>query len=365
MALSNVFQSIRRGAASIGRAVQAATTQPRTEQGPSPVGAPPGSMFQPATPPVPTEGAPGQPQAAPAAPAPRGFSLPSVGDPPDPGSAQYAGEEGKKRYESDLADYKHKLDIHEAYADLDKVFTELHPDRDFEKEYREQIEMQKQQEKDRPQGNPLARFALALSDFNPAVQQSGRSNLGDYDANIKEQQGQSDKSFSQRMLLRQRMHETAAAEAEKKGNWKKALKEREMLALAKADADALEHKRTMEKEGLKQTGATERAKIRRESAENVAKTRASVIGRSHGLSGGFLKAFEKEAAKQVAKLLGPRDIMKDYDQADIDALTEYLEGIAGMLYDQQNNTDDGGAANDRVHPRKRQQPAPPPQKEEF
>lgn len=366
MALSNIIRGIGHGVASVGRAVQAASqkldqtvagTPAPTAPAPAPAPIPnvtdkSGMAGTPGAQAEPVEGTP-----APTAPAPsKGYSLPDIGPGPDVNAPEYQDEAGKKKYESDFADYEHKQDIHQAFADLDKIYSEAHPQRDFEKEYREQVSMQQEQEAARPRGSNLARAALALGEFNPAMQQSGRSNLAEYNKRIESEAAQSDKSFTQRMVLRQKMHESAAAEAEQTGNWKKALAESEKATLLKADSESLAHKREMAKTELQQEGATSRANIRRDAMESTAKIRARAVGAAHNLSGNFLKQFEKEAAKAVAKLLGPRDLTKEYSPADIDSITTYLEQLAEMFHDQEFGTEDGGANYFKTHPGKRAQP---------
>ena len=347
--ISKILRATGHGVASVGRAVQAAAQKLDTTFQPPPQAAP-----------APAEGAP----AAPAPAASPGFSLPDIGPAPDMNAPDYQGPEGQKKFATDMETYSHKQDIHKAFTDLDKTFTDAHPSRDFAKEYADEVAMQQQHEKERPQGSGLARAALALGDFNPAVQQSGRSNLDTYNKGVGEAQSQSDKSFAQRMMLKQRMHEQAAADAEASGNWKKALAEKEKSALLKADNDALAFKRAKELEGVKQTGAEERAKIRAEAAKKVADTRAHAIGAAHGLSGSFLQTFEKEAAKAVAQFLGPQNLMKEYTPADMDMLTTYVEHIAEMIHDQQY----GQGSSEKymqTHPGKRGKPTAPAAKEKF
>lgn len=355
MGLSNILRGVGHGVASVGRAVQTAS---RRLDGPVPPAAPQAQVGPPAPGyqgPVPDATNPALGEGAPAAPASKGFMLPDLGPAPDPNAPDFQGEEGKKKYEAAVQDYTHKQDIHQAFTDLDKVYSQMDPHRDYEGEYREAVKMQKEHEKSRPEGSPLARFALALGDYNPAVQQSGRSNLDTYNKGIEGDIAQSDKSFSQRMMLRSKMHEAAAADAEAKGNWKKALAEQEKLALLKLDEQKREHGNKMEEIGAAQQGATERARIRRDALENTAKIRARAIGGAHSLSGTFMSQFEKEAAKAVAKLLGPRDLTKEYSPADLDTITNYLENLSEMFHDQQYG--DGSADTHlSTHPNKRRQP---------
>jgi hypothetical protein len=348
--LSNIIRGIGHGVSSVGRAVQAASQKLDQTVAGTPPPAPAPQVGPPAPTPAPE-------------PAPKGFQLPDLGPGPDANAPEYQGDEGKKKYESDLRDYQHKQDIHQAFTDLDKTFTEANPTRDYQKEYQDQVAMLKAHEAERPQGSNLARAALALGDFNPAVQQSGRSNLDTYNANVESDAQRSDASFAQRMMLKQKMHESAAADAAQQGNWKKALAENEKAALLKADTEALQHKYEMEKTTATQTGANERAQIRADAMKKVAQTRAGAIASAHGLSGSFMTTFEKEAAKQVAKLLGPQDLTKEYTQADLDGLTTYLEGIAEMLHDQQYGDGSSGTYLG-THPSKRPKPKPTT-KEQF
>ncbi len=347
MSISSIIRGAGRGVASVGRAVQAASQKLDQAVSPQPAPAP-----APAAAPAPAKGAP------------KGFSLPDLGPAPNPSDPQYQGEEGQKKLAEDLTDYQHKQDIHQAFTDLDKVYAEAHPQRNFQQEYLDEIRMQQEHEKSRPQGSGLARAALALGDFNPAVQQSGRSNLTDYNARVSEAQGESDKGFSQRMTLRLKMHEAAAAEAQTQGNWKKALAENEKAALLAADAATLAHRRDMEKTRAVIEGQNTRANIRADAMERTAKMRAQTIAAGHGLSGSFLSAFEKEAAKAVAKLLGPRDLTKEYTPADVESISIYLENLAEMFHDQQYG-DGSSETYMGTHPKKRPQPKPAGGKEAF
>jgi len=348
MALSNAVRG-NRGIESVGRAVQAAVS--RTDTQPPAPDTGPDEMLAATPSPVPP------PAAANEGAQTSGFSLPDLGPSPDPNAPEYQGAEGQKRYADAQATYAHKQDIHQAFTDLEKTYAGLEPNRDYQKEYQDMVAQQQAHEAERPKGDALSRFALALGDYNPAVRQSGVSNLETYNKNVAEAGAQSDKSFAQRMVLRAKMHESAAADAEASGNWKKALKEQESLALLKADEDALKQRREMEKVGAQQSGANTRAVLRRDAAEKVANIRARAIGSAHGLSGGFLATFEEEAAKSVAKLLGPKDLTKEYGASDLDSITTYLEGIAEMLHDQQFGTQDSGAAYGNTHPGRRKAPA--------
>lgn len=344
MGLSSFLRTAGRGAASVGRAVQVASRkldevvagQPPVQQtqpsAPAPQAAPidPAAASNvPATQP-PSEAAPQGTASSTAIP--RTFSLPDIGPPPDPADPKYAGEEGRKLHAAEMEQYQHKQDIHQAYQDLDRIYNEAHPGRDFRKEYDEYVAMQKQHEKSRPQGSRLARFALALGDQNPAVESS---NLARYDREVEQAQGRSDESFSKRLALRMQMHEKTAAEAEAQGNFRKALAEREKMALLKADEDVIKHKQDMEKVTAQQEGANERAGIRAEAMQRTAQIRAAAIARTHGLTGTFLETFQKRVANAVGSLFGPRDLTKDYSPADVDSLTNYIESIAEMIHDQQ------------------------------
>jgi hypothetical protein len=344
MPISNIIRGAGRGLRSLGQVVQSASHKLDEMVAP-----PPPQVAQP----QPSEGAPA-PQ--------RGFTLPDLGPGPMETAPEFQGDAGKVKYAEALRDYQHKQDIHQAYSDLEKIYTDAHPGRDFEKEYRDQVAMLQQHEQERPRENALSTGLNTLADFNPAVRQSGRSLAGEYKQGVGEAQAASDKGFSQRMMLRQKATEAAATDAEAQGNWKKALAEREKLALMQADEDSLKHSREMEKVGAQQAGATQRANIKADAMQRTATIRANVIASTHGLSGGFLAAFQKEAAKAVAKFLGPQDLTKDYTPADVDSITTYLEHLAEMFHDQQFNTEDGGDNHLKTSPSKRGQPKP---KEKF
>ena len=331
------FSSIMNGARRAGRALSNAV-QPLMKTDPkapnTPMAAPAAAAGQAAAP-APVGVAP----AAPAAPQPtaasadgtsvaRGFTLPDLGPAPDPNAPQYADEAGKQAYADDLAAYQHKQEIHQNFMDLDAIFQKLHPQRDFQGEYAQEVAAQQQHEGERPHPNGLARAALALGDMNPAVKES---NLATYDKGMAEAQSASDKSFTQRMMLRQKMHEQAAEQAMSEGNWKKALAENEKLALLKADEDTLKHKRDMEKTNATIKGANTRAQIRADALQTSAHIRAAAIAQQHGLKGAAEATFLKEAAKQLAKFVGPQDLNKTYDMADLDTITSAYEDLAEQL----------------------------------
>lgn len=398
MGISKFLRSASHGVASVGRAVQSASrkldeavagqphpmsmqpqvpmdpatmpagklTPPQPTQAPAAGGMGPsqaalGNAAPAAPTATPAEGAPVSPsQAATASTtptastpsAPRGFTLPDIGVAPLETDPKYAGDEGKKKYASDMEGYQHKQDIHQAFQDLEKIYAEAHPGRDFQKEYEDEVSMRNQHDKERPHGNGLARFALALGDQNPAVRQSGRSNLDEYNKSVDQEGARSDQGFSQRLSLRMKMHEAAASEAEQAGNWKKALAEQEKLALLAADEKSLAHSRDMEKVTAQQKGASDRAAMRRDAVENSAKIRARSIADTHGLSGTFRTAFEKAAASALGRRLGPRDLMKDYSTGDLDSVTEAFETLAETFHDQQYG--DGSADTYlNQHPKKR------------
>src|SRR5689334_6517542 len=153
MAFSDILRGAGRGVASIGRAVRGATQ--KLDQMGQPQAAPA---------PAPAEGAPAAPS--------KGFSLPDLGPPPDPASPDFQGEVGAAKLAEAQESYAHRQKVHDSLMQLDKVFTEAHPGRDFEGEYRSAIAEQDAAQANRPQGSALARFALGLGDFNPAVKGS-------------------------------------------------------------------------------------------------------------------------------------------------------------------------------------------------
>lgn len=300
-----------------------------------------GSMIQQAVAPVPQE-QPGasQEMVAPqeqAPTAPKGFSLPDLGPGPDPNDPQYADAAGQQKYATDLADFQHKQEIHQHFADLDSMFQKLHPQRDFRGEYEQELAEQSKQSESAPQASGLARAALALGDFNPATQKEGRSGLAEYDKNIADQQASHSKVFSQRMILRQKMHEQAAEEAEKAGNWRKALAEREKAALMAADSASLAHKRDMEKTGEVIKGQNQRAQIRADALRNTAELRMQSIGSR--LEPSLRTIFLKEAAKKLAEFLGPEALNKTYDRDEaLGNLVEEFEALSDALEHKQPKT---------------------------
>lgn len=347
MALSAFLNAGRNVASSIGRAVQkAAHAVDQTIPAPTaPV--PPQAPMEPApapetmavdTPQQPSEGTP-----APAKPS--GFALPDLGPAPSQNDPQFQGEGGPERYATAVEEWQHKKDIHDAFTELDRIYTTAHPNRDFRKEYEDYDKMRKEHEKERPKGSSLARFALALGDQNPAVRESGRSNLDEYNRSIDTAANRSDESFTRRLALRIQMHEKAAADAEQEGNWRKALREREQMALLDADAKSLQHRRDMEKVTTQQQGATERAKIRADAAKRTAQIRANTVAETHGLTGTFLTTFQKEVAKTISRYFGPKDIMRDYTDEDLSAVNDQIEQVAEILHDQQY----GAGSSDTWH----------------
>lgn len=391
MGISKFLRSAGHGAASLGRAVSSAVSNldqtlganPQPSAAPAAAAAGTGQAAAPATPPAaapaapapaapstaiqtapapttsatpPAEGASAaKPDQATAAPAPRGFALPDLGPAPDPKDPKYNGDAGQKQYQADLDTYNHKQDIHDAFNRLDAIYTQAHPHRDFQKEYEEEVAMQNQHDQSLPTGSPLKRFALALGDQGLAMRESGRSNLADYDKQIGQAREQSNDSFSKRLALRIRMHESAAADAEQQGNWKKALAENEQAALMRADEQAIQHKRDMEKTGAIIEGQNQRARMHADSAQHVAQIRASSIATAHGLSGGFQQEFEKQTARYLAKYFGPQNLNQTYDPAEIDAMIPAIEHIAETLHDQQYG-DGSHQTYLGKHPNKRPQP---------
>jgi hypothetical protein len=372
MGFSSILRSAGKGVASVGRAVQNASRKldesvagPQAQAAsPVPIVAPnPDAQVQAQSPTAPSEGAPAPvpaaggaaPAAAPTAPAPKGFSLPDIGPAPDQNAPEFQGDGGADKYARAAEEYQHKQDIHKAFTDLDAIYSQAHPGRDFQKEYQQSLAELKQHEDERPQGSPLARAALALGDFNPAVRQSGRSNLAEYEKGVNEKQARSDEGFQSRLALRMKMHEQTAKDAEAEGNWKKALAEQEKLALLKSDEAALSHERDLRKQEVTQEGQTKRANIRADAMKRTAEIRTNAIGETHGLSGSFLQQFQKESAKAVARLLGPRDLTKEYTPADLDSITAMVEHLAEMFHDQQYG-DGSSETYLRTHPTKRRQP---------
>jgi hypothetical protein len=270
--------------------------------------------------------------AAPAAPAAPvgGFQLPDLGPAPNPEDPQYADAPGKAKYQVDAAEYAHKQEIHQNFADLDAMFTKLHPHRNFQQEYEEQVAAQKQHEGEREKPEGWKRGLLALGDMNPAVQQSGRSGLGEYDQNLAARNARADNSFAARMILKQKMHEGNAEQAQAEGNWKLALKEKEAAAQAEITNTHLTHAQEMERTGAIIAGQNQRAKMRADTMYQSAMLRAQSMT-SH-MNQSTANIFMKEIAKHLASRgLDGKDLTKTYDPIDLDTLSNEFQDIADRV----------------------------------
>ncbi len=342
MGLSSILRGAGRGVASIGRAVGNATQ----------------NIAAMAQPPAPAQAAPAAPVAAPSEGAPaeqeKGFKLPVLAAPPDPASPEFQGEVGAAKLAEAQEDYAHRQKVHDSLLQLDRIFQEAHPGRDFQGEYQQSLQEQKQNEAERPQGSTLARFALGLGDQNPAVKSS---NLERYNKEVDSEQSRFDQSANRRTMLRLKMHEAAADEAETKGNWKKALAERQHADMLKFDEERRKAADEQKKVETQQSGATERATIKADAARDTATTRANAIGKHSGLKGTFLDMFMKEAAKKVAERFGGQALNKNYGSTDIEDVTSELEDMADMYERLQKRAASGGATSTGA-----EGPPPPPKK---
>jgi hypothetical protein len=74
-------------------------------------------------------------------------------------------------------------------------------------------------------------------------------------------------------------------------------------------------------------GQNKRAQIKADEMRNTAEMRMHSVAAGHGLSGNFEQQFLKEAAKNIAKLLGPHDLTKTYDATDLDSISQMLEDL--------------------------------------
>src|SRR5947207_3283880 len=82
--------------------------------------------------------------------APQPFALPDLGPGPQEADPQYADAPGKEKYARDLSDYQHKQFIHDQFTQLAQIMGELHPQRDFEGEYKSDLAAMDQHAKERP-----------------------------------------------------------------------------------------------------------------------------------------------------------------------------------------------------------------------
>jgi len=246
------------------------------------------------------------------------FVLPEDGPPPDG-----TDPEAMRLYEE-------RKKVHAYMRELDSIYSQAHPGRDFKAEYASdlaELEKSKAEAPGQGVGHGIARGLAKLASFNPA----NKGALEDFDAQTAEAKSEHDKGFAQRMMLRNKMHESAAAEAEAKGNWKAALKERETLALMKADEESLKHQREMERDRQLIQGRADVANIKAEQALRTAKLRAGAIAGAHGLKGSALDQFNRKVAEHLAEYFGPQNLMKDYSISDLDILRQRMEDWAELL----------------------------------
>lgn len=168
----------------------------------------------------------------------------------------------------------------------------------------------------------LKRFALALGDFNPAVQQTGKSNLSEAD----NRQNQYDEK--KRDLLR-RMTEKKAAEAEQRGNFSTALKQQEALQLMDYDKERRTQADRMALETQKEASLKERAQIRAEAQKSAAQ-----IVASHRYPGRGQEALRDKLAEklvgQYAERFGNTSITAE-PGLDMHALVDAMSELDAAL----------------------------------
>jgi hypothetical protein len=250
--------------------------------------------------------------------------------------------------------FAEKRQIHQYMRELDDIYSKAHPGRDFKAEYAADLAEMEKSKAERPgQGaaHGISRGLAKLASFNPA----SRDAFEEFEGRTAEEQSAHDKAFSQRMLLRQKMHEGAASEAEAKGNWKAALKERETLALMKSDEDALKHKRDMEKTRELVKGRADVATIKANQMRDTATARAR--GAATGLNEKWKAYFMKKVAENLAQFAGPQSLMKDYTQQDLDSLIDQFEHMSDTFAELQ--------ANGQLPPGEKAAETPKPKRERF
>jgi hypothetical protein len=157
--------------------------------------------------------------------------------------------------------------------------------------------------------------------MNPAVKQSGRSGLADYDQQLAERNARADNSFSAQMVLKQKMHEAKAAEAEAKGNWRVALSEKEKAQAAEVGNQHLTHAQEEQRTHEVIAGQNQRAKMRGDTMYQSALLRAQSM--SSRLNPTGQQMFMKAVAEHLAKRgIDGKDLTKTYDPVDLDSLSE-------------------------------------------
>jgi hypothetical protein len=264
-------------------------------------------------------------------PAQRGFQLPELIE-PDPNDPKYKGEGGKDQYAVDKAEHDHRVMIHQNAIDLDALFQKMHPGRDFQGEYEAEVKAMKEHEANREKPEGWKRGLLALGDMNPAVKQSGRSGLADYDQQLAERNARADNSFSAQMVLKQKMHEAKAAEAEAKGNWRVALSEKEKAAMAEASNQHIANAQSEQRTHEVIAGQNQRARMRGDTMVQSAQIRANTIANAHGLTGSRRDKFLDYVGKELARRgIEGKDLTKTYDPLDLDALAEDYSRVATEL----------------------------------
>lgn len=322
MAITDFLRNAGRGAAGIGRAVAGALQQPRR--------------------PEEENNSPGLADA----PTMEDFMLPDIGPAPSQDDERYMIEgTPADQFSRDLEDWQHKKNIHDQFMELDRIYSEAHPKRDFKGEYAQELAALNADKNYAPEGSFLKRFALALGDFNPAVQEP---NLPKFEKAQTETQKRHDFFEGKKAELTKRMHEQQAKDAEAKGNWKKALAENQALQLLEFDKERRAASDKAALEESKQQAALERAQLRKEAIIY----RANQIADNNNLEGEIKELFIKEAVKQYAERYGSMSMMATGSPFDMDQVTDdlsdLLEGIRTKL---KPKSDTGGA------------PAPKPKKE--
>jgi hypothetical protein len=270
----------------------------------------------------------GEPQVASAAPPqPKGIVMPPLPmgeNGPDPNDPKYQGEDGQALFNIDSQQHEHDKKTQEYLTQLDALWNKAHPGRDWEGEFKDAMAMQKQHEQDRPKGNAVMEGLLKMGSFNPA---DAGDALANEKAGTADAQKRSDNSFSQQMMLKQKMHEGKAAEAETKGDWAVALRERKAAAEAESANSALSFEKSRYTQKKQIEGANQRATIRAQAVVDTAHARARAMATSHGITGGLLAAFQKELGKNLADVVGGQNLNKSYDLSMMDTVQEMIDSL--------------------------------------
>ena len=252
------------------------------------------------------------------APEPPQYTLPDLGPEPTLNDAAYQGDNVPAgKFEEDLANYKHKQEIHSAMKELDDIYRQAHPERDFQGEYHQELAAMGADPGYTGTGGLLKRFALALGDFNPAAK---TSNLAAADAK------QAEYDTKKRDLLR-RMTEAKMADAESKGNWAMALKQHEQQRLMDLEDTQTAHQNKMAEEANRQSFITERANAQNAMKKEVASMVAAGGGKRTPESEKMAELILKAYLSSNYGKTGIMDTQRPMSTDDINTMFDAMHNI--------------------------------------